>query len=68
MTRDAIQHEDQVALGSRLIDTGSGARTIHVCLRGPYDRGMLGTVDETVFTYGDPAVTLRALAEAFGGE
>lgn len=67
MTRDAIQHEDQVHLGSRLIDAGSGARTIHVCLRGPYDHGMLGEVDETVFTYGDPAVTLRALAEAFGG-
>jgi hypothetical protein len=67
MTRDAIQHEDQVALGRRLLDASGDARKIHVCLRGPYERGMLGDVNETVFTYGDPVVTLQALAQAFAG-
>lgn len=67
MTRDAIQHADQVQLGRQLFDAAGDARTIHVCLRGPYDRGLLGEVDETVFTFGDPVVTLQALAQAFAG-
>lgn len=67
MTRDAIQHEDQVALGRRLLEATPEARKIHTCLRGPYDAGLLGAVDETVLTYGDPVVTLQALADAFGG-
>jgi len=66
MTRDAIQHADQVELGTRLFEATTDARKVHVCLRGPYDRGLLGDVDETVMTYGDPVVTLRALARAFG--
>ena len=68
MTRDAINHPDQVDLGRRLFDTVDGSKKIHVCLRGPYDRGMLGDVDETVMTYGDPVVSLQALAHAFAGE
>jgi beta-N-acetylhexosaminidase len=68
MTRDAINHEDQIAVGKRLLDAAGDARTIHVCLRGPYDRGLLGDVDETIFTFGDPVVTLRAIASAFAGK
>lgn len=67
MTRDAIQHRDQVDLGTRLFAEAGDARKVHVCLRGPYDRGLLGDVDETVMTYGDPAVSLQALAQAFSG-
>jgi beta-N-acetylhexosaminidase len=67
MTRDAINHPDQVELGNRLFDTADSAKKVHVCLRGPYDRGMLGDVDETVMTYGDPVVSLQALADAFAG-
>ncbi len=67
MTRDAIQHEDQVTLGRRLFEAAPQARKIHTCLRGPYDTGLLGDVDETVLTYGDPVITLQALADAFAG-
>jgi hypothetical protein len=67
MTRDAINYPDQVELGTRLFNVTEGAEKVHVCLRGPYDRGMLGEVDETVMTYGDPVVSLQALADAFAG-
>lgn len=67
MTRDAIQHSDQVDLGRRLFTAAGDARKVHVCLRGPYDQDLLGEVDETVMTYGDPAVSLQALATAFAG-
>lgn len=67
MTRDAIQHEDQVALGRQLFEAAHGARKIHTCLRGPYDVGLFGEVDETVLTDGDPVVTLQALAQALAG-
>lgn len=67
MTRDAIQHADQVAIGRQIFDAGGDARKVHVCLRGPYDRELLGDVDETVLTFGDPVVTLQALAKAFAG-
>jgi hypothetical protein len=41
---------------------------IHVALRGPYDRGLLGPVEATILTFGDPAVTLRALPAVLAGE
>ncbi len=64
-TRDAIQYPYQQEIGSKLLQAaGEEARTIHVNLRGPYDEGLLGDVDETVFTYGDAVVSLRALAQA----
>ncbi len=63
-TRDAIQHRDQIEIGRRLITAARDARVIHVNLRGPYDTGLLGDVDETVFTYGDAVVSLRARASA----
>jgi beta-N-acetylhexosaminidase len=67
-TRDAIQHPYQQRTGTRLMEAApETARRIHVNLRGPYDAGLLGDVDETVFTYGDAVVSLQALASAFAG-
>lgn len=67
-TRDAIQHSYQVDIAKRILAaTSSSATRIHVNLRGPYDTGLVGDVDETVFTFGDAVVSLRALASAFAG-
>lgn len=67
-TRDAIQHTYQQEIGRTIIaNAPASAVTIHVNLRGPYDRGLIGDVDETVFTYGDAVVSLRALASALAG-
>lgn len=67
-TRDALQHTYQQDIGKQILAmTPEDARTIHVNLRGPYDVGLLGNVDETVFTYGDAVVGLRALAAALAG-
>lgn len=67
-TRDAIQHEYQQRIGQRLVSAAPiGAHIIHVNLRGPYDVGLLGDVNETVFTYGDAVVSLQALAARLAG-
>lgn len=67
-TRDAIQHTYQQEIGSSIIASApETAQTIHVNLRGPYDRGLIGNVDETIFTHGDAVVSLRALASALAG-
>lgn len=63
-TRDAIQHSYQQEISRRILEAAPNATKIHVNLRGPYDAGLLGNVDETVFTYGDAVVSLRALATA----
>ena len=69
MTRDAVENPYQVEICSRAIAaTRPGTRVIHVALRGPYDRGTLGQVDTTVCTFGDPAVSLRALPGILSGE
>ncbi|MCA9833185.1 MAG: hypothetical protein KC435_04520 [Thermomicrobiales bacterium] len=68
-TRDAIQHTYQAEIGRRILDAAHpGATKIHVNLRGPYDIGLLGDVDETIFTFGDAVVSLRALAMALSGQ
>lgn len=67
-TRDAIQHGYQHEIGTQLMEaTPTTARRIHINLRGPYDAGLIGDVDETVFTYGDAVVSLQALASALAG-
>lgn len=67
-TRDALQHTYQQKIGKEILaESPVDAKTIHVNLRGPYDEGLLGDVDETVFTYGDAVVSLRALAATLGG-
>ncbi|MGB3330953.1 MAG: hypothetical protein WBA46_18455, partial [Thermomicrobiales bacterium] len=68
MTRDAVDNAYQVDTCRRAIAASKpGTRVIHVALRGPYDRGVLGHVDATVLTFGDPAVTLRALPGVLSG-
>lgn len=67
-TRDAIQHTYQAEIGRQILAAAQpGTTKIHVNLRGPYDVGLLGDVDETIFTYGDAVVSLRALAMALAG-
>lgn len=69
MTRDATDFSYQVELARKAIDQlPAGASIIHVALRGPYDAGILGAVDTTILTFGDPAVTLTALVRVLAGE
>lgn len=64
-TRDAIQHTYQQEISREILASApASTRKIHVNLRGPYDQDLVGDVDETVFTYGDAVVSLRALASA----
>ena len=68
MTRDAVDNPYQVEIGQRVINAAPhGSRVIHVALRGPYDAGVFGDVDATLLTFGDPAVTLKALVGVLAG-
>ena len=68
MTRDATDFPYQVKIARRVIDAaGPDTRIVHVALRGPYDRGVLGPVSDTILTFGDPAVTLRMLVGVLAG-
>lgn len=68
-TRDAITNTDQIVIARRVLEAVTpGTHVIHACLRGPYDTGLLGDVDETVYTFGDAVVSLQALAQTFAGE
>jgi hypothetical protein len=68
MTRDATDFPYQVEIGRQVIDAAPpNTRVIHVALRGPYDAGLFGPVDDTLLTFGDPAVTLKALAGVLAG-
>lgn len=69
MTRDAIDSTYQVELAQKAVaHLPTGARVIHVALRGPYDAGILGPVDATVLSFGDPAVSLRAVVALLVGD
>jgi hypothetical protein len=69
MTRDATDFPYQVKIARQVIEAApNGARIVHVALRGPYDKGILGAVDDTILTFGDPAVTLKALVSILAGE
>ncbi len=69
MTRDASDFPYQVEISRRIIDAaGPDARIVHVALRGPYDSGILGPVDDTILTFGDPAVTLKMLIGVLSGQ
>jgi hypothetical protein len=67
MTRDATDNAYQVTIAKDLIARATPSRVVHVALRGPYDAGILGDVDATLLTFGDPAVTLEALVERLTG-
>ncbi len=36
-------------------------------MRGPYDAGLLGDVDDFLFAFGDPAISIRALVAILCG-
>jgi beta-N-acetylhexosaminidase len=68
MTRDATDFPYQVEIARQVIEAAQNcARIVHVALRGPYDKGILGAVDDTILTFGDPAVTLKTLIGVLGG-
>jgi beta-N-acetylhexosaminidase len=69
LTRDATDFPYQVEIARRaMANLPPGAWVVHVALRGPYDAGILGPVDATLLTFGDPSVTLRALAQVLTGQ
>lgn len=67
LTRDAVELPYQVEIGRRVIAAAPAAHVIHVALRGPYDAGILGDVESTLLTFGDPAVTLHGLIDVLAG-
>ncbi len=68
MTRDASDHPEQIAIANRAIAAASEtARVIHCPMRGPYDATMLNRVDDHVFTFGDPLVSIEALVATLAG-
>jgi beta-N-acetylhexosaminidase len=68
MTRDASDLPDQVAIANRVITSApKTARVVHCCMRGPYDAGTLVRVDDLVFTFGDPRVSIDAMVAYLTG-
>lgn len=67
MTRDANTYSSQADIGRDLISRTNAERLVHVSMRGPYDRDIFGDVDNTLLTYGDPAVTVQALVDKLAG-
>jgi beta-N-acetylhexosaminidase len=68
LTRDATDNPYQVDIACQAIAVATpDARVVHVALRGPYDFGLLPEATDRLATYGDPAVTLRALIEVLAG-
>ncbi len=64
-TRNAHLYAKQQEIAQKLIL--SGRRTILLCLRNPYDGGVLGTQGTTLFTCGDSAPSLQAAVDALLG-
>ncbi|MDQ3540915.1 MAG: hypothetical protein M3440_09520, partial [Chloroflexota bacterium] len=67
LTRDAVDLPYQVEIARQVIAASADARLIHVAFRGPYDAGVLGDVESTLLTFGDPAVTLHGLIDVLAG-
>lgn len=65
-TRNAHLNPAQQALASDLL-TEHGSKTILLCLRNPYDAGLLPTSAFTLFTCGDATPSLEAAADALAG-
>jgi hypothetical protein len=62
LTRDATDTPRQRDITNRAIDAApDGVRVIHCPMRGLYDAGTLADVDHHLFTFGDPAISIRAL-------
>jgi beta-N-acetylhexosaminidase len=68
LTRDASDLPRQVSIANRAIAAvPEGGRVIHCPMRGPYDAGALDRVDDLLFTFGDPAISIRALVATLVG-
>lgn len=67
LTRNANDLAYQAEIGRDLIERANANRVVHVSMRGPYDEGVFGDVDDTLLTYGDPAVTVEALVDLLAG-
>ncbi len=68
VTRDASDLPAQVELARRIIAARpASAPVLHVAARGPYDAGMMPEAAATLLTYGDPAVSLRAVVDVLAG-
>jgi hypothetical protein len=68
LTRDASDLPRQVAIANAAIAAAPGdARIIHCAMRGPYDAGTLERVDDLLFTFGDPALSIQALVATLAG-
>ncbi|MDQ4100536.1 MAG: glycoside hydrolase family 3 protein [Chloroflexota bacterium] len=68
VTRDASDLPAQVELARRIISIRpASASVIHVAARGPYDAGLVPEATATLLTYGDPAVSLRAVVDVLVG-
>src|SRR5665811_2117600 len=68
LTRDATDSPHQVDIARRAIGAApDAARIIHCCMRGPYDAGLLGDVDDYLFTFGDPKWSIVALVATLVG-
>jgi hypothetical protein len=63
-TRSAHVNPEQLALARDLL--GRAGRTILICLRNPYDAGVL-EADAVICTCGDSAPSLAAAADALLG-
>ncbi|HYH11037.1 MAG TPA: glycoside hydrolase family 3 N-terminal domain-containing protein, partial [Thermomicrobiales bacterium] len=68
LTRDASDLPLQVEIANRAIAAAPGsARVIHCSMRGPYDAGTLAPVDDYLFTFGDPRISIEALMATLVG-
>lgn len=66
ITRNARWHEEQRALGAAL---GDLARSLlHIAARSPYDAGLVPHAGAVLLSFGDPPVSLQALAALVTGE
>jgi hypothetical protein len=68
LTRDATDNPVQIEIAHQVIAAApDDVRIIHIALRGPYDIGLIPEAQDRLATYGDPAVTLRALFDILTG-
>jgi beta-N-acetylhexosaminidase len=68
LTRDATESPHQLDIAKQTIAATPGdTRVIHCSMRGPYDAGTLSHVDDHLFTFGDPAISIRALVAVLAG-
>ena len=68
LTRDASDLPRQVEAANRAIAAApETARVVHCPMRGPYDAGSLDRVDDWLFIFGDPALSIEALVATLAG-